>query len=128
MSFEAKFRDFAKLGSIATTLSNMENVSITNISWRLTDKTKQSLTTQCRIQAVQDAMAKAKDYAAALDRPMPPVILIRDTNAGSYAVYSEGAMLRGAKMSSTPAQEDLNFTPEDVSINCSVEVVCEISA
>jgi hypothetical protein len=63
--FELEFRDFGKMGAVTTQLLAMPNVSISNTRWRLTEKTKESLGSQSRKEAVQDAMAKARDFAEA---------------------------------------------------------------
>lgn len=122
MTFEAKFRDFKHLGSCTANLSVIDHVNISGIQWALTDKTKESLVTQCRHQAVRDAVAKASDYAAALDRPAPSVIEVRDMNSSSPMVYAAARHVQAFSGASDSAG-DISFTPENVSMNCNIIVI-----
>jgi uncharacterized protein YggE len=69
VSFEIKFADFTILGNVCTDLAKMQFVSVRNIDWRLTNKTKASLVGMSRKLAVENAVAKARDYAAGVGNP-----------------------------------------------------------
>lgn len=120
MSFEAKFQDFVQLGSVTTTMSTMEYVTIDKIDWRLTDATKDKFQSQCRQSAVHDAIAKARDYAAALNKPTPPVVEISD-QGGLYG----GAFSAASARMGGGTTKKFDFEPEDVSIESSVTVTFE---
>ncbi|KAJ4388239.1 hypothetical protein N0V93_008846 [Gnomoniopsis smithogilvyi] len=65
---EVIFRDVALLAEVAVELSAMENVSIEQTEWRLTDATRDEITRQARINAVRNAVEKANDYAGVVGR------------------------------------------------------------
>ncbi|KAL1869589.1 hypothetical protein Daus18300_005443 [Diaporthe australafricana] len=65
---EVVFRDLELLARLATELSAMENVSITQTSWRLTDATHEAICREARVKAMKDAVQKAEDYAGVVGR------------------------------------------------------------
>ncbi|KAJ4421737.1 hypothetical protein N0V82_003581 [Gnomoniopsis sp. IMI 355080] len=65
---EVVFRDLALLAELAVELSAMENVSIEQTEWRITDPTRDQITREARINAVRNAVEKANDYAAVVGR------------------------------------------------------------
>lgn len=56
------------LARLATELSAMENVSITQTEWRLTDATHIAICREARVNAMKDAVQKAEDYAGVVGR------------------------------------------------------------
>jgi len=133
--FEVKFRDFARLGSFATTLSTTPLVSITKIEWRLTTATEASLGTQSRQQALQDAIAKATDFADALGKS---TIIVEEVNGGytNSTVSSVTAftgprqryrakamiMVSGEGAGGGEGAEELSFEPQSVTLHSNVNV------
>ncbi|KAK2609453.1 hypothetical protein N8I77_002950 [Diaporthe amygdali] len=65
---EVIFRDMELLARLATELSAMENVSITQTEWRLTDATHIAICREARVKAMKDAVQKAEDYAGVVGR------------------------------------------------------------
>lgn len=65
---EVVFRDLELLARLANELSAMENVSITQTSWRLTDATHAAICREARVNAMKDAVQKAEDYAGVVGR------------------------------------------------------------
>jgi len=126
ITFEIKFADFTVLGDVSTELAKMQFVSVRNIDWRLTDKTKASLVGMSRKLAVEDAVSKARDFAAAVGKSTVHAVEIntdsdgfgRSSNMfGATRVYGAGA---------AAAEEDsLNFEPEEVEMSCSIQVKFE---
>lgn len=125
-SFEIKVRDFERLGSLATTLSTMPLVSISQVEWRLTEATKASLASESRREAVKDAVVKATDYAAVLGRGKPEAVEVSDGNGnfGSYAqdFRSRAAVHGGGYGYGQQEGEILNSEPESVQLNTTVTV------
>jgi len=123
MTFEAKFQHFGDLGRFATTLTTTPFVSISLIDWRLTDKTRASLSTEIRRMAIEDAVKKAQDFGNALGRRHIVATEVSSIGGGTYgnpyATASPRIQIRSYRRE---PQEELNFEPEDVAINCSVEV------
>jgi uncharacterized protein YggE len=65
---EVIFRDMGLLARLATELSAMENMSITQTEWRLTDATHAAICREARVKAMKDAVKKAEDYAGVVGR------------------------------------------------------------
>ncbi|KLJ06827.1 hypothetical protein EMPG_17679 [Blastomyces silverae] len=72
-SLSATFRDFAKLGQIASGLFMMPFVEVHSIDWRLTDATAAELAKEARKKALLDAIEKASDFAQTVNREVFPV-------------------------------------------------------
>src|SRR5271155_472894 len=128
-SFEIKARDFERRGSLATPLSTMPLVSISQVEWRLTDATKASLASESRREAVKDAVVKARDYAAVLGRGKPEAVEVSDgnNNFNSYAQGPQGfhsrvAMHGGRHGRGQQEDEIMDFEPESVQLNTTVTV------
>jgi hypothetical protein len=128
--FEIKVRDFERLGSLATTLSTMPLVSISQVEWRLTEATKASLASESRRGAVKDAVVKAGDYAAVLGRGKPEAVEVSDGNS-NFGSYAQGFHSRVAAHGGGHGRghghgqqwgEILNFDPESVRLNTTVTV------
>lgn len=123
--FEIKFQDFAKLGVVITDLASMLHVTIQRIEWKLTDATRASLAGQSRKQAIEDAFAKAKDYAEAVGLKEVVATEIVDIQGpvvpGLFGRVQSGAVMRGGG----PAREELSFEPENVDVLTTVKVVFE---
>lgn len=124
-AFTVKFRDFARLGSIASELTKMPFVKIHNISWRLTDATKDSLGSQSRRAAVEDAVAKARDFASPVaEGKMPRAVEITEQGF-TTATASHGRprkQMMGAAGAGEPKTDGMEFEPEDVQLTASALV------
>jgi uncharacterized protein YggE len=122
--FDIKFRDFVRLGKIATELSTMEFVRINNISWRLTDATKEGLGSQSRIAAVENALMKAKDFAKPLGEKVPRAVELTEqgftTSTASHMRARKG--MRTDTGTSDPRTDGMEFEPEDVQLSANVTV------
>jgi uncharacterized protein YggE len=68
---EATFVDFTALADWVSELVGREGVHIEGIDWTLTTTTRIRLEREARIEAVNDAVTKAADYASALDLGTP---------------------------------------------------------
>lgn len=125
--FEMKFQDFAKLGVVATDLASMPHVTIQRIDWRLTDVTRAGFGSRSRKEAVEDAFAKARDYAEAVGLTEVTAVEIVDSQgpmvSGSpmFGRVHRGAVTRGGGA----PREELSFEPENVDVVASVKVVFE---
>lgn len=130
-TFSVRFRDFAELGSFASMVSTMENVSVQTISWELTDATKASLGTLSRNEAIKDAMHQANDYSKALGRGEATAYEVIGGTGGVnqaqyYGGHGHGGYRGGGGGGGGGAgDEELNFEPENVSFSCSVTVKCQ---
>lgn len=126
VTFEIKFADFTILGSVCTDLAKMQFVSVRNIDWRLTDKTKASLVGMSRKLAVDDAVSKAKDLASAVGKNTVAAVEINtDSNGYGRSAGMFGATRAYAAANTVEGEDALNFEPEDVDMSCSIQVKFE---
>lgn len=126
VSLEIKFADFAILGGVCTDLAKMEFVSVRNIDWRLTDKTKASLVGMSRKIAVEDAVSKAKDFASAVGKATVTAVNINtDSNGYGRSAGMFGATRTYAAAEAAEGDDALDFEPEDVEMSCSIMVKFE---
>lgn len=126
-SVDLTFNEFSKMGSMASTLSQIEFVSISSLDWRLKDKTRASLGSQSRRNAVRDAIVKAGDYAAAAGKEKVSPVEITD-GASATDLEPTGvlrmsrAMRHGEGAAGDIDRGEMSFTPESVTIETSVVV------
>jgi uncharacterized protein YggE len=95
----------------------MPNVSIHNTSWWLTEKTKKSLGTQSRKEAIQESLMKAKDFAEAGYGSVKP-FEITDGYSGEEFVSEHPA----GKMIGGNEETALSFVPEEIQLRSNVIV------
>lgn len=123
--FTAIFRDFSKLGEITSALFRMPHVEVDNTQWHLTQATMESLGSQSRKAAMQDAIQKAKDYADVVGKS-PVAVEIKDDGSQSYGRTKQTA--RRARSDTSGFQAiagPLTIEPEDVELRASIEVKFE---
>jgi uncharacterized protein YggE len=126
------FADFKVLGGVCTDLSTLPFVSVRSIVWSLTDLTKASLVTQSRRSAVEDAIAKAKDFGSAVGVSEIRPVEINQDEVGGVAprggLFGGGGapVMRGVSAApfgqAKEESERLSFEPEEVSVSCSVKI------
>ncbi|MCJ1229623.1 hypothetical protein MMC12_006292 [Toensbergia leucococca] len=120
--FEVIFRDFDRLGQVATTLLTMPHAEIKSTSWRLTDETMESMGSESRQMAMRNAVQKATDYADVVGRKVVAVeITDQYSSTRGRATQSLGRSgERGTKTS--VSVNSLVLKPEDVELSASVDV------
>jgi uncharacterized protein YggE len=102
----------------------MENVTISNVTWALTDVTKYAIQGTARKQASEHAIAKAIDYAEAFVNADPnfvkPVHVHEEPN---YSQSTRPHLHREKGFRNvTTGSEELMFEPEDVRMEVTVAV------
>ncbi|PIG69420.1 hypothetical protein AARAC_005256 [Aspergillus arachidicola] len=123
-NFEVKFRDFSKLGEFVSDVAKDPLVSVRDVDWQLTDDTKQQLGQECRKLAVWDALAKAKDYAGALNMSnLRPVEVDDSQGHASPGIYA--CARRAPAFAESGGEQALNFVPQSCQIECSVKMRLE---
>lgn len=125
ISLNVTFCDLSRLGELVGRLSAQKYVEINNIDWRLTDETTKANSSKARKLAMQDATEKARDYAEFLGREVQPVEVTDSEVGRGYmgARYKGGDMVPLAAMGAGGEQhEDLDLTPQEVEVQCSVQV------
>ncbi|KAI9830049.1 MAG: hypothetical protein M1819_005879 [Sarea resinae] len=128
-SFEAIFRDFEKLGDIASELFKMPHVQVTSIEWRLTTGTKDSLQSEVRKTAIRDAIQKANDYGEVVGHTVRAKEIHDNGSSQMFTgqlqqqqmqMQMQPQMIGQRAMGRTPG--GLPLEPEDVVLNGSVQV------
>ncbi|CAN5325276.1 hypothetical protein BH11ACT3_BH11ACT3_04050 [soil metagenome] len=127
----ARFSDFDALAGWVEKIATDEGVSVSSISWDLTDATRKTVTDDVRRAAVADALDKARVYASAVGLGEPRAVAIADVGMLSEqgpSPVSGGGMERMAfKSQSSPmmamdAGGGLSFTPEKIEVSAGVDV------
>lgn len=122
-STRAKFRDFEELARWVERAATYPGVRIDGIDWALTESTKQSLIADVRRRAVEDARAKAEEYAGALGLAELSCVALADPGMLGDQVHGGGggpvAFARAASMKADAG--GLELTPEDIAVSASVD-------
>ncbi len=127
-----KFRDFGALNGFATKVSAMDNVSVSEISWRLTDETALRASAAARKVAGKNAVERAYDFAQAVcDVPGAACaarVVPVDVTEDDYYKHSTRPQLHYAKglRGISTGNHELQFEPEDVSVEVSVTARFEV--
>jgi uncharacterized protein YggE len=119
----AKFRDFEELARWVERAATHHGVRIDGIDWALTEATRTSTIADVRRRAVEDARAKAQEYAAALGLSGLTCVALADPGMLGDQVHGGGGGPVGfARVGSAGADAGgLELTPEDISVSASVD-------
>ena len=100
----------------------MEHVTISSVTWSLTDATKDAIQGTARKRAAQHAIAKAIDYAEVFVGAKPEDVKPFHVHEDSYYNQSTRPHLHRGKgvRSVSAAVEELQFEPEDVKMQATV--------
>lgn len=125
VSMEVKFRDFTSLSRwVGNHVANTEGFRVSHIQWSLTSKRREELQRQVRIKAVEDAVAKARDYAEALGLSNIRPVAIADAGMLGQGLNPFGgdsaAYMRASAPMGAPASE-VELVPEDIEVSAAVD-------
>lgn len=126
VGIEVKFRDFGALARwVGSHVEHTAGFSLDGVTWALTEKVKRQLARDVRARAVQDAAARAQEYADALELgPVRPVALADAGMLGNglhpTAAVAETAFLRGGAAADGGGGE-LALTPDDIEVSAVVD-------
>jgi uncharacterized protein YggE len=121
-SLDAEFSDFIALGRWLAQIVVLEGVSVGGVSWELTDRRRDAVVAEVRIEAILDARDKAASYAAALGlHDIAPIAIadagmLSDTPAGGG---TPAPMAMAARMKDAGAAIELS--PHDLAISAEVD-------
>jgi uncharacterized protein YggE len=122
---EVKFRDFGALARwVGQHVEHTDGFRVDGVTWALTANRQQELARQARTRAVQDAAARAQEYADALELgPVRPVALADAGMLGEglhpNAFSEAAAFTRGAAKDSQGAE--LALSPEDIEVSATID-------
>lgn len=126
VGIEVKFRDFGALARwVGGHAEHTAGFSLDGVTWALTEKVKRQLARDVRARAVQDAAARAQEYADALELgPVRPVALADAGMLGNglhpTSAVAETAFLRGVA-ATDGGDGELALTPEDIEVSAVVD-------
>jgi uncharacterized protein YggE len=125
ITFTAKFSDFAALARWIESVSSVDSVTVSCISWALTDARTTGVTAEVRSRAVKDAVAKASVYAQSIGLGSVTAVAIADPGMLGDQVHGNGpaeaGFLRAAKMSVGGSEPALSLKPEDIEVSAVVD-------
>lgn len=128
-NIEVKFRDFAVLTEWVSALAETKGVTISGLTWALTQARRVEAEKAARIAAVKDAMTKATDYAYALDLAAPTLQAIYEPGLRPHVPMADGThagvATRGAGGTAAHYQ-GLELKPNDIEVTASISADFEV--
>lgn len=123
-----EFSDFAAASRWVEDAARIEGLTINRLSWELTDATREKVTAETRMRAVESALQKAGDYAAAiglgLGAPVP-VALADPGMLGDHPGDGGGGpvpmMARAAAFDASGGSPELALRPDEIAVSCAVD-------
>lgn len=122
VSFEVKFSDFDALGRWLAETSVRPGVSLNRIEWALTSARRTSVAREVRIGAVNDAVTKAQDYAAAFGLSSVRAVAVADAGMlgeGLHPTTGNDAPFTRAK--AADGGGEFQFAPNDIAVRADVD-------
>lgn len=121
-SIAVTFTDFDVLADWVGDLAERPGVNIDGISWSLTESVRAGLLREVRIEAVHDAIAKANDYAAALDVVSPTLDAVFEEGLRPNVGGSGSGFARDSVMLKTASFDGGSYAlrPADIEVTSSI--------
>jgi hypothetical protein len=126
---EVEFRDFGRLGEVATEMAEMTGVEVRRVKWALTEETKARYAKVARKGAIRNALDKAVDYATEAGRNWVSAVEIVEESVGNLfgaaapGSFGSGGML--TRRGGVSQEQRLGFEPENYDVACQIRVICE---
>jgi uncharacterized protein YggE len=116
----ASIRDLSAVGETVAEVADLEGVSIEGVRWRLRDPS--AVQRDARRRAVDDAVARAHDYTAALGCEITDLVRLADTGmSGGAPVTMRYAMAPSDASANGGSAPEIDLEPEQQSIWAAVE-------
>ena len=120
-SISVKVYDISAIGSIVDSLSKISGVSVSSVQLGLKDESEAAM--HARVKAMEDALAKANDYANAAGMSVGSALTISDNSPSSF-VYANYSLARATAASAV--ESSATYYESDVKVSASVAVTFEI--
>lgn len=123
VALEVKFADLQALARWAEEIATQDGVTVTGVTWALTEATKHRITAEAQHNAVRDAVDRATAYARSLGLSAVRPVALADPGMLGDETRSSGTqtaapMMRGA---AAPAGDTaLDLKPEDITVSSRV--------
>jgi len=121
---EVKFRDFAALSRwVGQHIANTDGFRVSHVEWALTSKRRTELQRQVRTRAVEDAVARAQQYADALGLGKIRPVAIADAGMLGASLHPEGGVGAGhLRAAAAPAGgPEVELLPEHIEVSAAVD-------
>jgi len=105
------------VGELVVALGRLDDVEVSGPFWRL--RPDSPATEQARLAAVQDAVRRARQYAAAFGATLESLVDVSDTGVGGAGLRVAGAMASMARFEGEP---HLDLVPARQELHGAVEV------
>lgn len=128
VSLDLVVTDFDQLGALGGRLAETELVEIDGLTWQLDPVTRRALARTARAEAVQDAMARAADYAAALDVGAPLLDRLYEEGLRPGGGGGGAGFARDAVMMKSAAHDGASFDLAPPSIDVTVTISADFTA
>lgn len=124
VAVDVKFRDFAALSRwVGEHIASTGGFRVASVDWALTAARRESLIADARTRAVRDALARAQQYADALDLGTVRPVALADAGMLGAALQREGGtgatFLRAA--ATAGGGGDVELIPEDIEVAATVD-------
>jgi uncharacterized protein YggE len=106
------------VGELVVALGRLDDVTVSGPGWRL--RPDSPVLERARLQAVGDAIRRARQYAAAFGAELTALLEVRDTGLSGHGFRVAGAMDSMARFEGTDLQLDL--VPAQQQVHGEVEV------
>ena len=123
VALEVKFADLQALARWAEEIAVQDGVTVTGVTWALTEATKHRITAEAQHNAVRDAVDRATAYARSLGLGTVRPVALADPGMLGDETRTSGTqtaapMMRGA---AAPAGDTgLDLKPEDITVSSRV--------
>lgn len=125
VGIEVKFRDFGALARwVSDHVEHTQGFSLDDVAWTLTEKRKQELVSVVRTRAVQDATARAQQYADALGLGQVRPVALADAGMLGEGLHPQGppqAAYTRMAAAGGGGEVQLELAPEDIEVAAAVD-------
>lgn len=122
-SVTATFVDVDALGAWIGALGAQQVHELSGIAWSLAERTERQLASRARARAIEDAVARATDYARAAGLADPVITSIREPATGEGGPRPAAAKGRGLELlAASDAGAGIALTAGEIEVLAEVEV------
>jgi hypothetical protein len=120
---QVKFRDFARMTAFAARANALQGAEVAHVSWALTEKTRDALTSETRRDAAVDARLRAEAYASALGQNHVTLVHLYEEGlrpAGPYGAKQQSGVGARNGVTTSGSTGDLRLRVEEVEVTAVV--------
>lgn len=119
VALTVKFTDFDALSRWVSVAAGIPGVSISRVSWELTDEARAAAEKFVRVEAVRDAVVKAGAYASAVDMRRPRLVAVYEPGLRPGAPPASG-YVGGVTRSAGAAGDGFQLKPSPIRVTAQI--------